>query len=941
MAEVVQIDIPGIGLVDARNAASEKTLSEILKILQNWEKKHLKAGGAGGAGKSEGDKDGGNDQGGAAGGTAGGIRRTAAYLTSKMKFVGGAFVGLGEASTRAVGNLSNLGDSLESAASLFSNIPIAGSLFQAAAGAAERVVRSFNDAAQSGASFGGSLNSFAGAASQAGMTLSEFGSLIRSNGQGMLAFGGTVEAGAKRFASVSKQLRATGSDLYALGFSTQEINKGLATFGELQRLQGMQGRKSNAELVAGASRYLKNLDALSKITGEERAAKEAEMKALLQSAQFQAAMAGLSEDVRESFMMTVGQLPKGMQKFAEDIMATGTATTEENQKLLAMMPQSAALLTEFHAKQQRGEAITLEERNRLNNLMKQEGGAALQSIKQAGAANAELAPLVNSLASTYQINTDAVKEATEEQKAAKAATDKVNEAVNKMRERIAAVSNAFTMFLVNSGALDQLMKAFELLVGVVQKFAIPVINLMMGVITIAIDVISKLAGIVLPVLTEAFGFLMGGLTGMMNIVDKNVNPAFQFFGQVAQTVGNIMEQYVKPALLNLAGFIIADVFPVLKFLGETIMFIAENVIWPAFEMIGSIIRDYVYPAFSAVASFIADNLFPILAMLGAGFAGYYAVLAAKKIAEMYATAKTWLLGGAATGAAMGLGAAAKAAWLAAKPFLAIIAPIVALVGLLAYLHKTGWGFSDVLEAIGDNLKRFAIEYVDVWLSIAEKIARFFGGGDAIKSMREKLDLERQELKEREKARDQRREDQAKERGFQNRQNVVDQMNFKLDQKQLGLKQDQIRTAEKEKELNLGDPYALLKGLAEKESSEFVNSTTPAAPKSGGTAAGAEGSRRAIETEAEQQRAQEQRRREQESEAQRRTQESSGDQTAPSSPPPAAQETLVASINRLNTNMERMVAQQTRSNTLLTNQIRATENVAGAVSGDLFEYPMGA
>jgi hypothetical protein len=831
MAEIVQIDIPGIGLVDARNAASEKTLSEILKILQNWEKKHLKAGGAGGAGKKEDSNDsGGNDGGGAAG--PGGLKKAAGYLTSKMKFVGGAFVGLGEASTRAVGNLANLGDSIESAASLFSSIPVAGALFQAAAGAAERVVRAFNDVSQSGATFGGSLNSFAGAASQAGMTLSEFGSLIRSNGQGMLAFGGTVEAGAKRFVAVSKQLRATGSDLYALGFSTQEINKGLASYGELLRLQGNQGKKSNADLVAGASRYLKNLDALSKITGEERAAKEAEMKALLQSAQFQAAMAGLSEDVRESFMMTVGQLPKGMQKFAEDIMATGTATTEENQKLMAMMPQSAALLTEFNAKQQRGEAITLEERNRLNNLMKQEGGAALQSIKQAGAANAELAPLVNSLASTYQINEDAVKEATEEQKAAQAATDKVNEAINKMRERIASVSNAFTMFLVNSGALDQMMKAFELLVGVIQKFAIPIINLMMGAITIAIDVISKLAGIVLPVLAEAFGFLTGGLSTMINTVDKNVNPAFRFLGEVAQTVGDIIDQYVKPALLNLAGFIIADVWPVLKFLGDTVLFLAENVLWPAFQLIGGVIRDYVYPAFSAVAGFLADNLFPILTMLGAGFAAYYAVLIGKQIAEMYSTAKTWLMGGAAATAAFNLGLTAKAAFAAALPFIKIVAPIIALVGLFSYLYKTGWSFGDALEAIGDNLKRFAIEYVDIWLAIAEKIATFFGGGDTIKAMRERLDLERKDLDEKEAARDQRRADQAKERGFQNRQNVVDEMSLKLGEKQLGQQQEQIRNAEKAEELNLGDPYGLLKGLAKKEGSEFVQN--------------AEGPRRAID-----------------------------------------------------------------------------------------------
>jgi hypothetical protein len=938
MAEVVQIDIPGIGLVDARNAASEKTLSEILKILQNWEKKHLKTGGPGGAGKTEGSGNEGGGGGGGAGAGTGGIKRAANFLTSKIKFVGGAFVGLGEASTRAVGNLANLGDSLESAASLFSNIPIAGSLFQAAAGAAERVVKSFNDAAQSGASFGGSLNSFAGAASQAGMTLSEFGSLIRSNGQGMLAFGTTTEAGAKNFSRLTKQLRSTSSDLYALGFSTAEINQGLASYGALMRLQGQQGKLSNDQLVSGAKRYMKELDALAKITGEDRKTKEEQMKALATDAQFQMAMAGKDKDVRDSFMKLIGGFGPALGGFVKDYISTGTLTTEANQKMASLLgSETMAELETIRQKALSGQKLTDEEQDRLKSIMKKAALAQSQSASTALAANRDMDDASRGLIEAMQLNEGAHADTTAAQNNATGATDRTNEAVNKMKERIAAVSNAFTMFLVNSGVLDQMMRAFELLVGLIQKFAIPVINLMMGVITIAIDVISKLASIVLPILTEAFGYLMGGLQGMMSTIDNNVNPVFTFLGEVMQTMIGIINDYVKPALLNLAGFIIADVWPVLKFLGETVLWLAENVLWPALESIGAIIRDYVYPAFAAVAGFIADNLFPILAMLSAGFAGYYAVLAAKKIAEIYATAKTWLLGGAATGAAMGLGAAAKAAWLAALPFIKIVAPIVALVGLFAYLYKTGWSFGDVLEAMGDNLKRFAIGYVDIWLSIAEKIATFFGGGDTIKAIRERLNVEREELDEREKARDQRRADRAKERGFQDRQNVVDNLGQKLDfqslklgQQQLGLQQGQIAAAEKATELNLNDPYALLKGVAEKEGSDFVKPTTPTTPRSSGTAAGAEGSRRTMETEADQRKAQEQRARE----AQQRQQQLQQQPTTPPASQPA-QETLVASINRLNINMEKMVAQQSRSNTLLTNQVRATENVAGSVSGDLF------
>jgi len=45
----------------------------------------------------------------------------------------------------------------------------------------------------------------------------------------MLGFGATTESGAQNFAKVSKQLKSTSSELYALGFSSNDINQGLRT----------------------------------------------------------------------------------------------------------------------------------------------------------------------------------------------------------------------------------------------------------------------------------------------------------------------------------------------------------------------------------------------------------------------------------------------------------------------------------------------------------------------------------------------------------------------------------------------------------------------------------------------------------------------------------------------------------------------------------------
>ena len=532
----VFINIPGVGNVEANNAASESTLRELLAAMR---------GGRGGGGAGGGGAGGG--AGGAGGGAGGGgplglagavlgkgfnkLGIVAGFATGVIgKFAGGAMkataatIGMGEAVTGAVQALSQLDGSASGVAGIFKNIPLIGPVFAAVAGAADDVVKSYQAVSQSGATFGGSISKFAAASSQAGMTMAEFSGLIVKNSQAMGAFGTTTEGGAANFARVSKQLRATGKDLYALGFSTAEINQGLASYGNLIKLQGQQGKKSNAELAAGARSYMKELDLLAKATGQSRQQVEAAMEAMAKDAQFQASMAGLGEGVRNSFLAVTTGLPKGLEGFAKDIMSTGTATTEENQKLMAMMPQSAAMLQRMNQKMQRGEAVTLQERNALNNLMKQEGGKQLQNMKYAGAANAELAGTVNSLAATQQINANALVEATEEQKKAAAETDKMNKKMSEFQQAIAEVSNNFKMLLANSGILDVLIQAFEGLVGLANQYLVPAFNIVASVVMKVANGIGILLQPALDYLGEKFG--VNGLAGTAQFLDDVLNAVF-------------------------------------------------------------------------------------------------------------------------------------------------------------------------------------------------------------------------------------------------------------------------------------------------------------------------------------------------------------------------------------------------------------------------------
>ena len=882
MASPVLVDIPGIGTVEAKNAASEFTLNEILKILKKFEKQKL------GGGKDDKGKGGPNAGPGPKANSPDAKKEeeekkkstsSFAKLANTTKGLVGGFVGLGTATTEIIQKFANVGDSLTNAAGVFNKIPLVGTMFSAVAAASESVVKSYQDAAASGATFGGSVNNFSRAASQAGMTMEQFGSFLRANGQALVGFGGTTEQGAKRFAQVSKELRNTGSELYALGYGTKEINQGLANYGALLKAQGTNGKQTNAELAKSAKNYLKEVDALAKITGVERSAKEAEMMAAAKDAQFQGAMAGKSKEVRDSFLNTLGGLAGGMQgplgNFAKDILATGTATTEENQKLLAQMPKSGAMLQQLRTKMQKGEAVTEAERNALNNLMAEEGAAAAKQLGGTFAAAPEFAGTMNALTLAQSMQKDALSEATAEQKEAKAKTDKMNEAISKSKETLAAFSNSFQMALANSGLLDLMMKAFEFTANLVMTYLVPAFQVMATIVT---EVGSALIDILGPIVTQ---------------------------------LGEFIRDHVVPAFMDL---------------------------WPTIQAIGGIINDYVLPAFTAIGGFILDNILPILAGFGAALATYALIIAANTAAKAFNTLTTVAETGARTGLLAGLMAQISATWAAAAaalglsaPMLAVVVAVGAVVAIFYALYKNGFTLSTAWEALKDNIERFGMNMMEIVDAIRQKLPDAFGGlsDEEAKLRAEEREKRRAELNEKEKERDKERAAKMKERGYESKEEQQKKTQLAFETKKLGHTKAEVATLEKKKAaeeaLNLGDTHSLLKGLAAKEGSAFAKDPQYTGSTPTATAA-AEGIKETAKAAAD-----------------AANKPGSSGSTTPTgsntpageSPKPAAQETQLAGLNALNTNVEKLIALQKQTNTLLNNQLRVQENMNGNITGDVF------
>ena len=718
------------------------------------------------------------------------VGQTMGKLSSKVMPVIGGFSTLNKFLTGTIQEFANVGDSVEKAAA---TIPILGGLFSAVAGAAVKVNDAFLTATKSGATFGGSVSNMAAAASAAGMTMDKFGALIARNGQGMLAFGGTTEEGSKRFAQVSKSLRATSGDLYALGYSTEDINQGLASYGALMRAQGLQGRQSNAQLVDGAKKYLKELDSLAKITGEERSVKEAEMKRLASDAQFQAAMAGKDENVRNSFMKTVTSLPAPLQGFVKDFLATGTLTSEETQRIGAMM--GGEVMNELQSmrnKMQAGQALTAQEQDRLAAIMKSAAEKQLKATGTALAASREMDGATNAMASALTLNTNAHQNAAKEQNKAAKEGDGFNKRMQQMQQTLAQFSNAFQMALANSGVLDLMMKMFSSLANLVMNFVVPAFNIFANIIT------------------SVGNFLM-----------TNIQPVFQ-------AIGDFIGRVLYPAFLQLAAFIMIDVVPKLQELGTMI----TSFINPIFEYLGSVIQEYVYPAFESVSAFISDNLVPIFYGLAASLALYGSYLTITKGLELAKIGITTLQNAMQIAATMGLTGLAGAAWSAALPFIKIAAPIILLVGLFKLLYDNGWTLSTAWEAMKDNLTRMGLALLDFVDSIRAKLPEALGGlsKDEAEARKKEREETKKLLDDREKARDQQRKQVADERAAgvdkQKREDAAKKLDAQImSHKQkfgagIGKTADKVQEANRTLDYGAG-PEALLKQFGMKENSKYA------------------------------------------------------------------------------------------------------------------------
>jgi len=404
----------------------------------------------------------------------------------------GAAMGAATKLTSMISALANTGNSLTQAAASLQQIPVVGgalaSVFGAVAGAAEKTYKSFQQAAEVGANFGGSITDMIDAATGAGLTFDQFSGIIARTGQSLALLGGSTAEGAKRLAQLGRGIKDTelGDQLARMGYSTEQINEGMANYaGRLAKTGHLQGM-NNAQLIESTGQYLKNLDAVSKLTGQSKKELEDARAARMKDAQFRMIASKMDAKSQEELNKLMDSIPAEHREGMKEIIATGTATSEAGKAALAFLPETA------------GQMMGLNKQIRATGKMGADQAARINASYQAEASRVAKSGLGETLsyfgtdaqkqfmigamdAAARQKNLKQVEEERlkQEKKAAELQAQGLDPAkLKEYQEQISQVSNRFTKLLATSGLLEGMMSVFEGMVSFISTFLVPVFQFM-------------------------------------------------------------------------------------------------------------------------------------------------------------------------------------------------------------------------------------------------------------------------------------------------------------------------------------------------------------------------------------------------------------------------------------------------------------------------------
>ena len=466
----VTINVPNIGDVVVDGIASETTLKQLVNSINGMKN----TGGGSPSGSS----------------SSGGLSKGAGAVSSSLdslSFAVGAVVGkltksaqILDSIVRTQSAIANLQGSALSEAT--DEIFIFGRFLSRYTEQIDKNISAFQSASQAGATFGGQILEVSVAAGNAGLSLQDFAGLIKSNGDALRLLSGNTAEGARRFAELGRQLRASevANDLANLGFTTQDINQGLANYIGIVNRVGIRQTRTNQEYVSGTIAYLKELDLLAKVTGQTREEAQRRNEELAADAAFQsqlnAMIASGREADAENLRLFINQFDDPTLRTAlKELVISGTASGEASRKLTPFLGEAGvAAMAAARALDETGQ-FSLETANSLTNLTIQssrQSSAAFSTVGQFGVLGEE----INALTDAGRRQENSLIDAVRAQQEATATTDALAEMSKRFLERVNELSNMFSRLMADSGILPDVMDMFDSVTGFLRQFIEPLIS---------------------------------------------------------------------------------------------------------------------------------------------------------------------------------------------------------------------------------------------------------------------------------------------------------------------------------------------------------------------------------------------------------------------------------------------------------------------------------
>jgi hypothetical protein len=227
---------------------------------------------------------------------------------------------------------------------------------------------------------------------RSGMSLKGFQQAVQENAQSLARFRGMTASGAEDFSKIVGGIvdSDAGMELRRIGLSADQIGESTGAFVAQQTRLGRSQQMTQQQLTAGTVQYVKELDELSKVTGQSREAIQKQQDAALSESRFRANYETLMAQGNEKGAKALMALQTQMQGIGPELgqatrdLASGAANTDAARKLMASTGGAAQDIIE---RLKSGQIDQYQAAKELQDASRRTGDAARENARYVDKAN--------------------------------------------------------------------------------------------------------------------------------------------------------------------------------------------------------------------------------------------------------------------------------------------------------------------------------------------------------------------------------------------------------------------------------------------------------------------------------------------------------------------------------------------------------------------------